>query len=1154
MQTSEDLKMRRPTSVQLALLLAAWAPFACTPKPSGGGGEINQTDGDECRLEWRAPPAVEGVEKPQIVSPFSLTASDGTGLELISVKARAVVEDPLAFTELHLVFRNPEDRQIEGRFEINLPSGSAISRFAMLIGDRWQEAEVVELQAARRAYEDFLHRRQDPALLEKNAGNSFSARVFPIPARGVKELIVSYSEELPALGDPYRLLLRGLPELQDLDVDVVMPRANGPHHLRLKKQRFMPQEDLELRIDKRPAEVGLRFDRLAVARVAPTVALPQEPMRGLTLLFDTSASRAIDFKGQVARLGRIVEALRAQNGDFDLQVVCFDQTVEQVFLGRASSFSGDAQQAILRRAALGASDLEGALRWLNGRGGAQDRVLVVSDGIVTAGASEPDAVRAAAAALGASGVSRIDAIVDGGIQDMILLRHLTTAGLGKAGIVANARQSPDVLASRILRATLADVKVSVPGAGWVWPETLESVQPGDTFLIFADLPADAPMRVALGEKGDDVREVALKTSARPLLERAWVKASIGRLTAMMGKEAAGNDAAKDALVAQIIELSTRFRVLSDYTALLVLETEFDYQRFGIDRRGLAEILTVGADGLTVIDRTQLPGKNGMPAIAAAEPVAPPQPTRRKGMFGDLFGGDGDRAEAEEEMPAWQAAATPMAEAPPESDDEAGGQGQRHRGEEGRMGRPSDARPEPMEAREEAKMKKADSPSRSRSSNEGRAASGGAPAGASAPMPTSAPRVAPPSDPGAWADAAVDGIGAAERSRPAPRPVMRPPPVAPDRWQSPPPPPPPPAVATWERPRVADPYDGRFAAVMVSITAGQTAKAIEDAWAWRNESPGDELAILALGEAAEASGDLALAARAYGSLIDLFPGRADIRRMAGQRLESLGEAGLGLAVDTFRLAVEQRADHPSSHRLYAFALLRAGRPAEAFAAALVGARTSYPSGRFAGVQRILGEDLRLIAAAWLAQKPGEAEAIRAQLDAAGVVPDTTPSLRFVLNWETDANDVDFHIYDGKGGHAYFSSRGLASGGELYADVTTGYGPECFTVPGVASAYPYDLQGHYYSRGPMGYGMGKLEIIEHDGKGGLVFAENPFAIMKDSAYVDLGRLEAPLSSLKMSTPRLNAPWRAGKGTSAGASGGSYTPPPPPTVPLGAPPSRF
>src|SRR5262249_20899937 len=106
-----------------------------------------------------------------------------------------------------------------------------------------------------------------------------------------------------------------------------------------------------------------------------------------------------------------------------------------------------------------------------------------------------------------------------------------------------------------------------------------------------------------------------------------------------------------------------------------------------------------------------------------------------------------------------------------------------------------------------------------------------------------------------------------------------------------------------------------------------------------------------------------------------------------------------------------------------------------------------------------------------------------------------------------NDVDFHIYDARGGHAYFGSKQLPSGGELYADVTTGYGPECFTIRNAPSAraYPYTLQAHYYSRGPMGYGMGKLEIIDHDGKGGLKSEERPFVVMKDRAYIDMGRVD-------------------------------------------------
>src|SRR5512132_4439317 len=103
-------------------------------------------------------------------APWTLTASDGSGLLLTRVDARAVFEGPLAFTELHLYFHNPEPRVREGTFAITLPSGAAVSRFAMELNGQFQEAEVVEKATARRVYDDFLHRKQDPALLEKASG------------------------------------------------------------------------------------------------------------------------------------------------------------------------------------------------------------------------------------------------------------------------------------------------------------------------------------------------------------------------------------------------------------------------------------------------------------------------------------------------------------------------------------------------------------------------------------------------------------------------------------------------------------------------------------------------------------------------------------------------------------------------------------------------------------------------------------------------------------------------------------------------------------------------------------------------------------------------------------------------------------------------
>jgi tetratricopeptide (TPR) repeat protein len=308
-----------------------------------------------------------------------------------------------------------------------------------------------------------------------------------------------------------------------------------------------------------------------------------------------------------------------------------------------------------------------------------------------------------------------------------------------------------------------------------------------------------------------------------------------------------------------------------------------------------------------------------------------------------------------------------------------------------------------------------------------------------------------------------------------------------------------------------PYDGKLREAMDLLAAKKHQKALDFALKWRESDPGDALALIALGEAFEALGRKGPAARAYGSIIDLFPSRADLRRFAGARLERLGmdpEGGLDLAMDTYRKAVDSRPDHPAGHRLLAFALARAGKIEKAFEAILAGYLRGYPSGRFAGVREILHEDVGLIAAAWIKAQPAKREAILARVRKAGAEVATLPSLRFVLNWETDANDVDFHIFDGRGGHADYSEPALLSGGELYADVTTGYGPECFTIPGRARAYPYRMKAHYYSKGPMGYGMGKLQIIEHDGKGGLKFDERPFVVMTDRAFVDLGKVTGPL----------------------------------------------
>jgi tetratricopeptide (TPR) repeat protein len=1160
-------------------------------------------------------------------APISLTASDGSGLQLVSIEARSVIEDPLAFTELRLVFRNPEPRRREGRFEIALPASAAISRFAMRVGGELQEGEVVEKRRAQQTYEEFLHRKQDPALLEKGVANQFSARVFPIEGNADKELIVAYSEELTRRDQPYRLLLGGLPSLSTLKVEVLLgsSSASGAEssersrgvlgRLTLEKHGEVPAADLEVRL---PASqpFALRSGDLVVARVRPKLDLPEQKIDALSVLFDTSASRALGYSDQIERFaGLLAELVRRQGKDFDLLVLAFDQDAEEIYRGPASGFALREKGRLLARGALGASDLERALARLSGEHSARARALIVSDCVTTAGASDTTRLKEAVAQLSAHGLRRLDVLAEGGIQDADVAFALSHAGLAGAGLVLDAGTDVATLAGKLLKATRERVEVHVAGASWVYPEALEGVQSGDERLVFAQLPSDTPLQIELSGAGTHALE-ALEAPA-PLLRRAWARAKIAALTQALRGHGHAPEGEQQQLEAQIVGLSVEQRVLSEFTALLVLETEWDYQRFGIERNALSSILAVGRDGLELQERTQRQlSHDDKPFEERRQEIAAPEPPTSAAFEGeaanraDLRGGaaqargvpsDGlAAAKKDEEAPgrareqreasrmASAPSAEPMMPAPAPAKASAGPALDRAPASERAKGisasaleqvladRAAPAAP-PATARSAGGLAESDATLGRRGLGTG----GGGGAVVAPVTPQLAPRAivalhsaeglanaqAAPvlrgslaaharacyartsqrdpagerltlvfsvSDKGGVDDVYVAGgnladaqvracIVAAARQLRFPKPdagratlqaglelaLVAAAPV--DLRQTP-------QIARPSRPRMApgartpeiqEAYDGVLASVLQALKANDAGAALRTASEARERDPGDVVALIALGEALEAQRDQARAARAYGSLIDLFPDRADLRRMAGERLERLAGAGLALAIDSYRKAVALRPDHPSAHRLLAYALLKQGDSKAAFAALEQALDHGFAPDRFEGAERILLEDLALSGAAWLRAEPQAADAIGTALLRRGTRVDAKPSLRFVLNWETDANDVDFHIYDGQGGHAFYMRPRLGSGGALYADVTTGYGPECFTIPGRARAYPYVLQAHYYARGPMGYGMGKLQVVEHDGGGSLRFAEHPFMIMKDKAFVELGRVAGPLA---------------------------------------------
>ncbi|MCA9653714.1 MAG: hypothetical protein KC501_27595, partial [Myxococcales bacterium] len=590
-------------------------------------------------LTWR--------ENPSPTVPLALTASDGTGLDLVSMEARVVIEDPLAFTELHLVFDNPEDRRREGRFEIELPPGAVLSRLAMRIGDRWQEGEVVERGKARRTYETFMHTRPevDPALLEHDAANKVRARVFPILPRERKEIIVSFSQELGR--DPYRLPLQGLSTVESFDARVVVKTHDGSEDrsslsgshsaqrvVELQRSHFTPDKDLVVELDGAAEAAGLHAGRLAVVRVRPHADRPMARPESLLVLFDTSASTHLGFQERVENFGRTIEAMVA-DGDFRLRVVSFDQERRTIFTGQASALGVDALADLVEGRALGASDLGAALAEATAEGERFERVLLVSDGVPTAGQTERAELRAAARRLETLGARRLDVLAPGARRDRERLADLATA-LPEPGVVLDDTAPATELAHGLGQTPFGDVAVTVEGATWSWPASLEGVGPGQDLLVFARYDGTRPPAVRVGFSDPAIPTQVIDTLEvdEPLVERAWAGARIARIEHELARLAPGRDEVRDQLESRIVELSTHYRVLDERTALLVLETEADFRRFGIARRARADILTVDGGSVRVQRRAEIevpdPGVEGdlmamQTLVAAADPDGPVDP-------------------------------------------------------------------------------------------------------------------------------------------------------------------------------------------------------------------------------------------------------------------------------------------------------------------------------------------------------------------------------------------------------------------------------------------------------------------------------------------------------------------------------------------------
>src|SRR5688572_27859520 len=123
-----------------------------------------------------------------------------TAIRISSMSIDVQVAANIATTTFDIVFYNPNDRILEGELEFPLADGQHIIRYALDIEGKLREGVVVEKAKGRIAFENTIRRKVDPGLVEKTKGNNFRTRIYPLPAKGTRHIIIAVEQilEYPA--------------------------------------------------------------------------------------------------------------------------------------------------------------------------------------------------------------------------------------------------------------------------------------------------------------------------------------------------------------------------------------------------------------------------------------------------------------------------------------------------------------------------------------------------------------------------------------------------------------------------------------------------------------------------------------------------------------------------------------------------------------------------------------------------------------------------------------------------------------------------------------------------------------------------------------------------------------------------------------------
>ncbi len=537
----------------------------------------------------------------------------GSPVVLASHRVTAVLHDRLADVTVEQTFRNRSDARLEGVYLFPLPDGAVVARFAMTMGDRMVEGQVIAAAEARKVYESIVRRRRDPGLLEYAGRGLYRASVFPIEPRGEIRVRLTFQEVLAQdagtlefryplatdrlNGEPVESVAIDLRIESDADVKaiyspshavVVTREGERKAHVTWSRANARQDRDFLFYVGRSPDGVGFSLasdksgtdDGTFLAVLAPRVTVPagERAPKDVVFVLDTSGS----MEGEKIRQARKaisagIEILRPIDR---FNLITFSTSVvpwrDGLVAAEAETKRG-ARQWLESRPATGGTDIDGALREaLAARSeGRLLLVVFVTDGLPTVGESDPDTIvrRATDANLSHA---RVFTFGVGSDLNVNLLDRVAEGTGGARDYVTGGEDlelSTGRFYAKVSDPVLADVHVDL-GAGVydVFPRRIPDLFAGGQVVLFGRYREGGARKITLtgtvaGKPVVFESTGTLRADPGPaFLPRLWAQRKVAFLLDEIRLHGPS-----DELTKEVVRLATRFAIVTPYTSGLVVE-------------------------------------------------------------------------------------------------------------------------------------------------------------------------------------------------------------------------------------------------------------------------------------------------------------------------------------------------------------------------------------------------------------------------------------------------------------------------------------------------------------------------------------------------------------------------------------------------------